>query len=291
MGEYAFSVIDPGNRRFPVHLEVTIPVADVIRGLVRTFGLPEDVNYILVERESGRTIDPDASLSSFGVPPGTMLQLAVVRDAWYRKAIDRLVNEAKKKAREQLWDRVEDHLRQIEALEPQNSEVPELRRQRPTPPPPLPPPVMPPPMPAPAATSSGGGCFLVLLIVGGIVVAANWGWVKRQFRGEVKNAEGKITAGSGKIEIVDHNSVLDFAYQLFINGKYIGDVRNPAGGTTQFPVTIGEGEVVIELRYWNDNGARDTRLVIRINGGEFEREFEDDGKADRKSFRWRLEGR
>jgi hypothetical protein len=34
------------------------------------------------------------------------------------------------------------------------------------------------------------------------------------------------------------------------------------------------------------NRAKDTRLQIRINRGEFTREFSDDGTGDHQSFRW-----
>lgn len=296
MAGFAFTVIEPDGTRSAQLLEPDAQVEHVIEHLVRTFEVPPELHYRLLHQE--RPLDRTSTLALEGVNAGEVLQLEVVRDSLFRKILDELYEEAKERAQEQLWDEVEQYLDRIQSVDPEYPGAEDLRRyMRHRPIGQIPPPMPPPPPAAPAATgsSAAGGCFLVIAIVGAIVVAANWKsiskWVKERTRKEVKGAEGKITAGSGgRIEIVDHNSVLDFAYQLYVNGRYVGDVRNPAGGITAFPVTFSDGEVLVELRFFEDNGARDTRLKIVINGGEFSREFFDDGRGPRKSFQWRLEG-
>jgi hypothetical protein len=301
MSESAFTVVEPNGTQSAQLLDVHVSVEEVIASLLQIFQLPEELHYRLLHQSSHRPLHRRQSLSAEGISPGDVLELEVVRDALLDKFLDRLLKEAREYARDQLWDRVQEDLDRIQNLEPRYPGAAELRRMVGQAPVPLSSPVVVPiqPMPTsvPTATSSSGvgGCFLVLLVSTGILAAANSSWVKKQWntlmRSEVKGAEGKITAGAaGRIEIVDHNTILDFAYQLYVNGRYVGDVRNPAGGTTAFSAAFVTGENLVELRYLEDNGARDTKLVIRINGGEFSREFEDGGSGPRQSFQWMLEG-
>lgn len=299
MAESAFTVVEPDGAQSAQLLDVHVPVEEVIASLLQVFQLPEELHYRLLRQSSRRPLHRQQSLETEGVSPGEVLELEIVRDAWFDQLLKRLFKEAQDYARDRLWDEVEDRLDRIQNLEPSYPGAEELRRiPRQAPLPPSPPVIVPvqPASAVPAASSSSaGGCFLVLVVGAGILVAVNWSWVKKQWnsllRSEVKGAEGKITAGAGgRIEIVDHNAILDFAYQLYVNGTYVGDVRNPAGGTTAFSAAFVTGENLVELRYLEDHGARDTDLVIRINGGEFSREFDDNGKGPRQSFSWKLEG-
>lgn len=121
------------------------------------------------------------------------------------------------------------------------------------------------------------GCLLAIVIGVGVVIgiASNWSeikdWADETFDSRRSDVVGTIRAGSGgRIDV--------------------GDVRNAAGETTSYGVTFDRGVNVVELRHLDDNGASDTRLEIRINQGEFVREFRDDGDATRRSFEWVLEG-
>ncbi len=290
MSEFAFTVVEPNGRQSAQLLDVMVPVAEIVRRLVALLGWPEELHYRLVSDATGEELEGGVALAAAGVGPGEVLHLEVIRDAWLKKLLDRLRDEARDYARDQVWDMVQERLDRIESIEPDYPGLEDLRGGiGSSPAAPLP--------PAKTSPAGVGGCFVLLAVGAVIAVATQWkpisGWVKKLWgtHEPVKGAEGTISAGAGgRIEIVDHNSVLDFAYRLYLNGKLVGDVRNPAGGTTSYPVTFAEGRNLVELRYLDGNAARDTRLIIRINAGEFAREFSDNGTGERKSFQWLLEG-
>lgn len=172
-------------------------------------------------------------------------------------------------------------------------------------------PVPPPPAsgaPAPGGTAAspdaglagpksggGGGCIvLIVFVVGGILVAENWPRIREWWESREAapaNYDGRVRAGErALIEVVDHNRVRDFAYDLYVNGVRVGRVGNKVGGTTSFRARLKRGRNVIELRYVDDNGARNTGLEIRINKTQFTKGFGDGGGGKRLSFTWTLEG-
>ncbi|MBI2899957.1 MAG: hypothetical protein HYY17_07215 [Planctomycetes bacterium] len=308
MSQAAFTIVEPGSRRSAQLLDVTIAVEEVLRRLVRTLDLPEELHYRLVQDATGRALAPGASLSASGVLPGEVILLEALRDAWFKRILDKLLDEARDYARDRVWDMVEERLERARRVDPSYPGLRELERVvdagTAAPPVEVAPPVQPPAAAPAQASSHAGGCLVILVLGAVIVVAANWTpisrWVKKRWdeiqartgknKPPMAGTEGRITSGTGRIEVVDQNAILDFAYRLYLNGTYVGDVRNPAGGTTSHSVTFAEGVNVVELRHMDDNRARDTWLVMRINGGEFERVFEDGGSGERKSFTWRLEG-
>ncbi len=155
-------------------------------------------------------------------------------------------------------------------------------------------PLVPSPVPGAAKSSGAGGCLkIVLLAVAVVGVVHYWDDIRSWGEGVLQgtHVDGYIRAGSGgRVDVVDHNSALDFAYRLYLNDRLVGQVRNPRGGTSSYDVTFRRGRNVVELRYADDNGAQDTRLQIRINHDQFRKEFYDDGKGERLSFQWVLDG-
>lgn len=85
-------------------------------------------------------------------------------------------------------------------------------------------------------------------------------------------ASGTVTSRSVTITVRDHNSALDDYFDLYVNNRFIGKIRNRAGGSTTYKATLEPGENVIELRLSrdNDNG---TALTISISPGGFRKEF------------------
>ncbi|UTW59890.1 hypothetical protein KFE96_06195 [Kordiimonas sp. SCSIO 12603] len=75
-----------------------------------------------------------------------------------------------------------------------------------------------------------------------------------------------------KITVVDHNSAQDDDYQLFVNEKYIGDVKNITGGSTTLTANLQSGENLIELRLLRDRG-NGTGLKLQISPGNYESQF------------------
>ncbi|WGH74515.1 tetratricopeptide repeat protein [Tenacibaculum tangerinum] len=86
------------------------------------------------------------------------------------------------------------------------------------------------------------------------------------------DGEGTVTSKNVKITVVDHNSVQDDYYQLYVNDKYVGDVFNRPGRSTTINTVFEPGDNYIELRLYRKKG-KGTALKIIINDGEFSKPF------------------
>lgn len=83
---------------------------------------------------------------------------------------------------------------------------------------------------------------------------------------------GSVTSRYVTIKVIDHNSVQDDYYDLYVNSQYIGKVHNPPGGEVTHKATLKSGRNIIELRFTKAMG-QDTNLKIKITPGNFEQEF------------------
>ena len=81
-----------------------------------------------------------------------------------------------------------------------------------------------------------------------------------------------VTSHDVTICVIDHNSVQDDYYDLYVNGAYIGHVNNPTGGTTCHSATLRSGSNSIQLRL-TEVQCCGTLLTITINPGGWEKKF------------------
>jgi hypothetical protein len=137
---------------------------------------------------------------------------------------------------------------------------------------------------AAAATSAGTitagtiGFGTTTLVAAGIVGAAAVG-------GGVAAASSSSSSGGGSSNpdpdaptltvsrrditacVVDHNSVQDDYYDMYLNGSFVGKVEMPEGGTVCHNINLKSGNNILELRL-TERQCCGTLLQINLNGGE-----------------------
>lgn len=86
------------------------------------------------------------------------------------------------------------------------------------------------------------------------------------------DGSGKVSSLTVFITIYDHNSIQDDYYDLFVNGVFLGSVKNPTGGKVTYKAFLEQGENTIELRLTKTMG-KNTLLKINVSPGNFEQEF------------------
>ena len=214
MADAAYTVVDPGGKRWAQLLDQTLPIRQLVPALCQRLDLPSELQYRLTYLAEERTLKVHETLAAARVPAGSELQLAPVRNALLRKLLDKLYEEARDHVLEELWDRAAAKWAEIRRLDENYPDPLDLQRRiklrRAAPIQPLQPSASPraaasapaggraasgragataaQPATAPAATtattSGGSGCatlfkvFLVLgglSIVGGVVVVIGLG--------------------------------------------------------------------------------------------------------------------
>lgn len=93
---------------------------------------------------------------------------------------------------------------------------------------------------------------------------------------------GSVSSRRVNICIIDHNSIIDDYYDLYVNGGYIGPIRHGTGKRTCFNTMLRGGDNLIELKFVKAMG-KNTALTISINNGEFKSLF-----RGSKGHRWSI---
>ncbi|OHB64574.1 MAG: hypothetical protein A2168_04120 [Planctomycetes bacterium RBG_13_50_24] len=81
-----------------------------------------------------------------------------------------------------------------------------------------------------------------------------------------------VTSRNVQICVVDSNSVQDDFYDLYVNGTYLGPVKNVVGGTTCYPATLVSGNNTILLKLTEAKGYS-TYLKITADPGGWSEYF------------------
>jgi hypothetical protein len=89
--------------------------------------------------------------------------------------------------------------------------------------------------------------------------------------------EPDISTNTAKICIIDVNSILDDYYNMYLNGVFVGAIRNYVGGQTCYTRTFQRGSNTLLLDIVQLNG-ESTYLELNINNGEYVQYF--DGSRD-----------
>lgn len=116
--EVALTILDPGEQRWAQLVDLDLLVKDVVPLLVMRLGLPDKLQYDLVQVDSGHKLGASSTLAQGGVAAGALLQLAVVRNKVLADLLDALYKEAVDYTAEQLWGQAEARLELIKRLDP-----------------------------------------------------------------------------------------------------------------------------------------------------------------------------
>ncbi len=84
--------------------------------------------------------------------------------------------------------------------------------------------------------------------------------------------EARVSSRNVNICVIDVNSVLDDHYDLVINGRFVGEVANPEGGTICYGVMLRGGANELLLKLVATRG-KSTYLKISINNDEYSTTF------------------
>jgi hypothetical protein len=136
-----------------------------------------------------------------------------------------------------------------------------------------------------AATATSGGTITAstigfstttLVAAGAVGAAAVGGGVAAASSSSSGGGSSKYDPSAPTLEIssrevvacvVDWNNIQDDYYDMYLNGKFIGKIENPPGGTVCYNISLRSGNNILELRLKKEMESG-TDLNIDLNNGE-----------------------
>ncbi|MHC4392520.1 MAG: hypothetical protein ACYS22_14565 [Planctomycetota bacterium] len=124
MSEIAVKVVEPGGHATAQLVPDAVRCSALIESLIRVLELPGQLTYELVPTKTREAIPKKRTLRK----ADDTLRLEVIRNAWFRKLLDKLFDEATDYLRDELIDMARRRLETIERLDPGYPDLDLLRQ-------------------------------------------------------------------------------------------------------------------------------------------------------------------